>query len=134
VAHFIVHDEVAEGCDARNDGAFVIADPMNTSDEKVLLTTSDVDGPSVFLDVFERGDDVAIYTAVLAKASVISDTPIPWNKDAIGRNFGHWGKQVDVGAGVLKGGRNYEWVYRVPTVADGVLRGVFIWVVKAMEV
>lgn len=134
MSHFIVRDHVAEGCDYPNDGAVCIADPLGTSDDKVLLTTSDVAGSTIYLDVFEQGDDTPVYSTTLAKGDVISNTPIDWQLDRIGRNFRHYVHQADVGAGVLKGGRDYEFVYRIPTNNDGVLRCVFIWVVDSMEV
>lgn len=129
-------DYVDEGSDNRNDGAVVIADPSGTSDDKVLLTTSDVDGPSIALSVFEPGNSTPIYTETIAKGDVISNTPIPWSKDRIGRNFGHWGRQTLLALqfAVLKGGRDYDWVYSIPTINDGTIRCVFVWKMRSMEV
>ncbi len=127
----LVEDTVLEGCDAFNDGAIVIA--SDTSDDGVLLTTSDVDGPSVFLAIYPEGSATAVYSVTIPKGDVISNTPVPWRLDSIGRNFRHRVAQADVVAGTLLGSRRYRMVYRIPTLNDGTLRPIFIWQVEPVE-
>lgn len=127
----IVEDDVLEGTDNYNDHSVVIA--SDDSDDGVLLTTGDVNG-SISLDVFEEGNGTAVYSTTMAAAAVIDNVPVPWDLDGIGRNFRHKIAQADVGAGVLRGSRNYRMIYRIPTLNDGTLRLVFVWRIIPLEV
>lgn len=128
------YQDVLEGADAYNDGQVVIG--SDTSDDRTLVTTSDISGSSVFLDIFETGSATPIYSATIPKADVISNTPIPWALDRVGRNFRHKVRMVDLAASsvTLKGGRDYDMLYRFPTAADGELRKEYIWSIQALQI
>lgn len=128
----IATDAVFEGTDNWNDGAIVVR--SDSSDDGVLLVMSDIVGATIQLDVFEQGNATAVYSTTVAKADVIDDVPVQWRLNSTGRNFAHQIRQADVGAGVLRGGRRYDFVYQIPTVNDGELRCVWVWQVKGLPV
>jgi hypothetical protein len=120
----VVEDPVEEGADAHNLGQ--VARPIGT-----FLVQADV--TSWGLDVYERGNNTAIYTiSGQAAALVIFDTPQTdgyWGLDLVGYNFRHYVTQVALAgqSAVLEGGRRYLFHYNFITASDGTLHARFIW-------
>lgn len=128
---FIVYDDVFEGADFNIDGQIAIS--SDTSDDGVLLVTSDVTG-LISIDIFEVGDADPVFSTTQTAAQVIVNSPIPWRKDDIGRNFRYKVKRANVGVGVLKGGKRYRIIVRIPTAEDGELRCLWVPTIVALEV
>lgn len=120
----VVEDPVEEGADAHNVGQVVRPNGL-------FVVQADV--TSWGLDVYERGNNTAIYTlSGQAAALVIYDTPQTdgyWGVDDIGYNFRHPVTQVALAtqSAVLEGGKRYLFAYSFVTASDGTLIARFIW-------
>lgn len=133
---YYVETEVLEGTDDYNVGAVAVA--VSGQAAKTLITTSDIDGSTISLAVYEQGNPTAVYSTSISKGTVWFNTPQVdafWEgEDTIGYNFRHQIRQADIGATTLKGGRSYTFIYSIPTVSDGTLRAVYVWRMKALRI
>lgn len=129
--------ELVEGSDAWNVAA--IAVPRAAFTTPVLLTQSDITG-SIVLNIYPQDSSTPVYTTSFAKTLVQDGSTMAihtalvdarWEgEDAIGHNFVHLIRQVDVGAGVLRGGRKFTMVYEITTLLDGVIFPTFTWDIR----
>ena len=125
---FRTEADVLEGTDFTLVGAITMA--VAGQPTPVFIVQSDVTG-QITLAIYEAGNATPIYgPASLMLSTVIFNTPQLdgfWeDEDSIGYNFRTPIRQVDVGAGVLKGGRRYTIIVSIPTATAGILHPLFV--------